>query len=243
MGAWGYYGGILNILDRGYSDYTGAIVSSAIEADKFEVYKESSAIFTLNPVKYKDSKVVEQMTFDDLILLTHCGNEALNKYATHILKKDNIPITIRNAFSDKIVKTEIYNFKNHEGVVALTDKNCCVVTINTSDSIKNLKIIAEKYNMLAHTYNYGKLSIVIDDFDEGDLDFVGTVHVDKKFISIIGNFITNKVGFARDIFNVIADLNVNLDDIIQTHNQNHMSFVIDSENATKTMETLNKKLF
>ena len=54
---------------------------------------------------------------------------------------------------------------------------------------------------------------------------------------------TGKVGFASKIFGIISDINVNLDVICQTHDNNHMSFVIDAANAEKTMNRLNQELF
>ena len=242
IGAWGSYGGILNVLERGYSDYTGALVSEAISADKFEVYKESSAIFTLNPTKYVDAKIVKKMTYNDLNLLTKCGNEALNHNATNILKNNNIPITIRNAFSDTLEKTDIYDFKNADSVVALADKNCSILNIDISDLHLNtnetIEYIKNNYQIYACTYSYGKMSLVINECNE-DMKHFGELQNNKKIISIIGNFMTEKVGFASKICKIVSKLNVNL----QTHNTNHMSFVIDSKNSEKIMNQLNKELF
>ena len=243
LGSWNSYNGILNVLDRGYSDYTAAMISSAINADKFEVYKESSCIFTLNPAKYKNANIVKNMTYNDLIVLTYCGNEALNKHASEILKKYNIPITIRNAFSNTIEKTEINRYRHDDTIVALTDKDCAVATIDTTEGniFRKLEKICKNNEVFAYNYNFGKLTIITDPHYREHFNEI--VNKDKKIISIIGNFIQNKVGVSRDIFRIVAESNVNIDNIIQTHNHNHMSFVIDSKHSDKVMKNLNKNLF
>ena len=91
-----------------------------------------------------------------------------------------------------------------------------------TDSLLNR--IGDKYQIYAYTYSHGKLSIVINECSEdfGDIEDFVELQKNKKIISIIGNFMTGKVGFASKIFGIISDINVNLDDICQTHNNNHM---------------------
>ena len=248
IGNWGNYGGILNILNRGYTDYTSAMVSKAIQADKMVVYKESSAIFTLNPTKYNNAKIIDKMSFDELILLTNAGNEALHKNATNILKKENIPITIRNAFNNIVEKTDIYSYNNNNKVVALTEKNCYIIYVpilsNEMNTINDILIHLDNLNnsiqINAISYTQKEMSIIIS----GDIDKLSlknnntTITSNKKFISIIGNYMNNNIGIASNIFYNISKLGININNIIQTNSENCISFVVDETDSDKILETL-----
>ena len=244
IGNWGNYGGILNVLNRGYSDYTGAMISKAIGANKMIVYKESSAIFTLNPTKYKQAKLVDTMSYDELILLTNAGNEALHKHATDILKKSNISISIRNAFNDTIEETTIGPYTDSQHVVALTDKQCHIVYVPI-ESIHDMCSILTHLQTNIHidinaiSYTQKEISIIISgDIKLLDIQPNMNITSDKKFISIIGNHIHNNIGIASKIFYTISKLDVNINNIIQTSSENCLSFVVDENKSEKILETL-----
>jgi len=244
IGNWGKYGGILNVLNRGYSDYTGALICKAVQANKMIVYKDSSAIFTLNPTKYKQATLVDTLSFDELILLTNAGNEALHKHATTILKKDNIPITIRNAFKKKIEKTDIGPYSDSQHIVALTDKQCHIVYIPL-ESIRDIHSILKQLETNRHidinaiSYTQKELSIIISG-DSNDIDIHPkmTITSNKKLISIIGHHIHNNIGIAGKIFNTISKLDANINNIIQTNSENCISFVVDEKDSEKILERL-----
>ena len=244
IGNWGNYGGILNVLNRGYSDYTGAMISKAVHANKMIVYKESSAIFTLNPTKYKQAKLVDTMSFDELTLLTNAGNEALHKHATDILKKDNIPISIRNAFSDTIEETNIGSYSDSQHIVALTDKQCHIVYVPIESIHDMCSILTHLQNNIsidinAISYTQKELSIIISgDIDNIDVQSNMKITSNKKLISMIGHHIHNNVGIAGKIFYTISKLDVNINNIIQTNSENCLSFVVDENKSEKILETL-----
>jgi len=246
IGNWGNYGGILNILNRGYSDYTGAIISDAVKADRMIVYKESSAIFTLNPTKYEKAQLVDKMSFDELILLTNAGNEALHKSATHILKKNSIPINIRNAFKDKTEETIIDAYSDNQHIVALTDKPCHIIYIPI-ESMYDINTTLKKLQSNIHidinaiSYTQKELSIIISG-DIKQLDIHADIRItsNKKFISIIGHYINNNIGIASKIFYTISKLDVNINNIIQTSSENCISFVVDENKSEKILETLHE---
>ena len=96
----GFYGsrhdGTVKTFSRGGSDVTGSIVAKAIHADLYENWTDVSGFLVADPRIIKDREVIETITYKELRELAYMGASVLHEDAIFPVRKEGIPINIRN---------------------------------------------------------------------------------------------------------------------------------------------------
>ena len=96
----GFYGamedGTVVTFSRGGSDITGSIVAKAIQADVYENWTDVSGILIADPRIIDDPKGIDIITYGELRELSYMGFNVLHEDAIFPVRKEGIPINIRN---------------------------------------------------------------------------------------------------------------------------------------------------
>ena len=96
----GFYGakddGTVTTFSRGGSDVTGSLVARAIKADMYENWTDVSGFLVTDPRIVKDPAVIETITYRELRELSYMGATVLHEDAIFPVRKEGIPINIRN---------------------------------------------------------------------------------------------------------------------------------------------------
>ncbi|MDO4330243.1 MAG: aspartate kinase [Lachnospiraceae bacterium] len=96
----GFYGskhdGSIKTFSRGGSDVTGSIVAKAIHADMYENWTDVSGFLVADPRIIKNPEVIETITYKELRELAYMGASVLHEDAIFPVRKEGIPINIRN---------------------------------------------------------------------------------------------------------------------------------------------------
>ena len=96
----GFYGathdGSIRTFSRGGSDVTGSIVAKAIHADMYENWTDVSGFLVADPRIIADPEVIETITYRELRELAYMGASVLHEDAIFPVRKEGIPINIRN---------------------------------------------------------------------------------------------------------------------------------------------------
>ncbi len=96
----GFYGskhdGTIKTFSRGGSDVTGSIVAKAIHADMYENWTDVSGFLVADPRIIKNPEVIETITYKELRELAYMGASVLHEDAIFPVRREGIPINIRN---------------------------------------------------------------------------------------------------------------------------------------------------
>ena len=96
----GFYGsrpdGSVKTFSRGGSDVTGSIVARAVHADLYENWTDVSGFLVADPRIVDNPEVIETITYRDLRELSYMGASVLHEDAIFPVRKEGIPINIRN---------------------------------------------------------------------------------------------------------------------------------------------------
>ena len=96
----GFYGSAearqICTFSRGGSDITGSIVARAIHADLYENWTDVSGFLVADPRIVDDPEVIETITYKELRELSYMGASVLHEDAIFPVRKEGIPIHIRN---------------------------------------------------------------------------------------------------------------------------------------------------
>eukprot|EP01126_Amoeba_proteus_P000964 TRINITY_DN10275_c0_g2_i15.p1 TRINITY_DN10275_c0_g2~~TRINITY_DN10275_c0_g2_i15.p1 ORF type:complete len:365 (+),score=76.69 TRINITY_DN10275_c0_g2_i15:665-1759(+) len=101
----GYFGfvpgGILQVVGRGYSDFTAALIATELRATEFQVWKEVDGIFSANPSIITTAHILSTITPNEASELTYYGSEVIHPFTMEQISRAGIPLRIKNTFKPK----------------------------------------------------------------------------------------------------------------------------------------------
>jgi len=96
----GFYGakedGTVKTFSRGGSDITGSIVAKAAHADMYENWTDVSGFLVADPRIIENPESIKVITYRELRELSYMGATVLHEDAVFPVRKEGIPINIRN---------------------------------------------------------------------------------------------------------------------------------------------------
>ena len=97
----GFYGayenGVVKTFSRGGSDVTGSIVAKAVRADLYENWTDVSGFLVADPRIIDNPEVIQTITYKELRELSYMGATVLHEDAIFPVRKEGIPINIKNS--------------------------------------------------------------------------------------------------------------------------------------------------
>lgn len=101
--------GITTTIGRGGSDYTAAIVASALKATNLEIWTDVSGMMTADPRLAANAKVIEKITYGEAMELSHFGAKVIYPPTLQPVINKNIPVWIKNTFAPEDAGTIVLN--------------------------------------------------------------------------------------------------------------------------------------
>jgi len=101
--------GITTTLGRGGSDYSAAILASALAVDELEIWTDVNGMYTANPKLVKQAQPIATISYQEAMELSHFGAKVLYPPTIQPVLRKNIPILIKNTFEPEAEGTFISN--------------------------------------------------------------------------------------------------------------------------------------
>lgn len=128
--------GITTTLGRGGSDYTAAILAAALDASVLQIWTDVSGMMTADPRLTTHAKIIPQISYQEAMELSHFGAKVIYPPTLQPVMVKNIPVYIKNTFSQDDAGTRIHNGE----VKATTEKDNSLVS--GISSISNITLIS-----------------------------------------------------------------------------------------------------
>lgn len=133
----------LTNLGRGGSDYTGALIASALGADVLEIWTDVDGFMTADPRIIPNSMVLDRMSMVEAMELCNYGAKVIYPPTIYPVFHAGIPIIIKNTFNPTAPGTYICDVDNEEtdvelpikGVTAIKDAELVVVEGRTDSGL------------------------------------------------------------------------------------------------------------
>jgi aspartate kinase len=91
--------GASTTLGRGGSDYSGAIVGAALDADEVAIYTDVDGVMTTDPRLTPDARVIPVISYAEMGELAYFGARVLHPRTIRPVVERQIPLRIRNTFN------------------------------------------------------------------------------------------------------------------------------------------------
>lgn len=167
--------GDITTLARGGSDISAIALGQALNAGHVEIYTDVEGVMTADPSLVKDVQVIRSISYEDLHYLAKNGARVVHPKAVKMAEDSNLPLMIKNTFSDKqgtLVTNLNKDFKkDREGpgrsnlVKALTyEKGKVLVSVHCKNIVINdliSRIIPSSINIDFITWGWDKIILVL----------------------------------------------------------------------------------
>lgn len=116
--------GVITNLGRGGSDFTGALIAAALDAEVLEIWTDVDGFMTADPRIVKEARVIDHLTFTESMELCSFGAKVIYPPTIFPVFHKKIPIKILNTFNPKapgtlITDTSLPDDLEIKGVTAL----------------------------------------------------------------------------------------------------------------------------
>ncbi len=235
----GFYGsrhdGTVKTFSRGGSDVTGSIVAKAIHADMYENWTDVSGFLVADPRIVKNPQVIEAITYRELRELAYMGASVLHEDAIFPVRKEGIPINIRNTNRPEDKGTLIVESTCRKPKFTITGiagkKGFC--SINVEKAMMNSEVgfgrrvlqVFENYGVSFEHMPSGIDTMTIfvhqSEFEEYEQSVIAGIHravepdfvemeSDLALVAVVGRGMKATRGTAGRIFSALAHARVNV---------------------------------
>ncbi len=99
--------GATTTLGRGGSDLTAALLGAALTAEAIELWTDVDGVLSADPRVVRDASPIAEMSYDELMELSHFGAKVVYPPTVHPARKAGVPLEIRNTFNPGATGTRI----------------------------------------------------------------------------------------------------------------------------------------
>lgn len=259
-------------LGRGGSDYTAAILASALNVSKLEIWTDVSGMFTANPKLVKQAFPIEDISYQEAMELSHFGAKVLYPPTVQPALERRIPIYIKNTFQPQEKGTLIHeksSLKNNpvkgishvENIALLTLEGNGMVGVPgfskrlfSALSIAQINVVLITQASSEHSICVGVYSkdakqakqIIDDAFAyEISLHKIKPLLVEDELaiIAVVGDNMKNHQGISGKMFRALGQNNVNVRAIAQGASERNISAVIAHRDIKKALTTIHNIFF
>jgi len=86
-------------LGRGGSDTTAVALSAALSADRCDIFTDVDGVYTADPRRVPDARVLAEVDYDDMVELAASGAQVTHPRAVEIGARYNVPLRVLSSFS------------------------------------------------------------------------------------------------------------------------------------------------
>lgn len=245
-------------LGRGGSDYSAAVIASAIGAVELQIWTDVNGILTSDPRVIEGVKKVRKLSYSEASELSFFGAKVLHPSTIHPAVKKGIPVRVKNTFNPNddgtLVLSERSNIKMIKAIAFRKD----VVTITLCSNrmlgaygfmskvfqiFENLKIpvdiVTTSEVSISVTVNKSEYNPLI----EKELSVFEEVVIsdDNAIIAAIGEGIKQTAGIANRLFGALKGINISM--VSVGASEVNLSIVVKEMDLQKAVSLLHEEFF
>lgn len=264
--------GITTTLGRGGSDYTAAIIASAVDAKLLEIWTDVSGMMTADPRLTSNARIIPNISYQEAMELSHFGAKVIYPPTIQPVMSKGIPVWIKNTFAPADVGTLIESVAHGNGNIVRgisSINNIALISLEGSGMIgipgfsKRLfeALSSEKINVILITQSSSEHSICVG-IDSGLADkakhavdeaFTNEIALQKveplkietglSIVALVGESMKNHTGVSGRMFSAMGRNGVNIRAIAQGSSEKNISSVIATKDVRKAINVLHEEFF
>ena len=268
----GFYGsnpdGTIHTFSRGGSDITGSIVARAIHADLYENWTDVSGFLVTDPRIVENPVPIETITYKELRELAYMGASVLHEDAIFPVRREGIPINIRNTNKPEdcgtMIVSNVSTFRgddvNPNVITGIAGKkNFSVITLEKDRMNEEVGFgrrvleVLERYKLCFEHLPSGidTMSVILEEnaFSAIEKDIISdlfeetnadSIDVERgiALVAVAGHGMKNMRGTAAKIFSSLAAANINIRMIDQGSSELTIIIGVNNDDFEESIRTI-----
>lgn len=273
----GFIGSTINnettTLGRGGSDYTAAILASALEAEALEIWTDTDGFMTADPRKVEKAYAIDNLTYSEAIELSHFGAKVIYTPTLRPVYRKKIPVHVRNSFDPSKKGTLISEKPGDNGqspikgissidhIDLITLQGTAMVGVSGTSMRLFGALARHNINVILITQASSEYSITFalnpPDTDKAvssiktefekeivySKDLNILVEKDLSIIAIVGEKMKNTPGISATLFKSLGRNGINVVATAQGSSELNISVVIRNESLIKALNVIHDGFF
>jgi aspartate kinase len=254
-------------LGRGGSDFSGSILSAALDAGELWIWTDVDGIMTADPRLVPDARILEEMSFSEAAELAYNGAKVLHPRTLAPLIEKQIPVWSKNSFAPEKPGTRIVpKLTATRGARAVTSmKNVALLSLEPAQGgLSGVHVLAramdavsranvEVLSISGSSYRQSFCFLVREDELERTVEsleiglalelahgYVRPIEIDRQvgLLAVVGEGMRGEQGLAGRIFTAISQAEVNIIAIAQGSNELTIAIVVRREGLEKAVRAV-----
>ena len=263
----GFYGakpdGSVKTFSRGGSDITGSIVAKAVHADIYENWTDVSGFLVTDPRIVKDPEVISTITYRELRELSYMGATVLHEDAIFPVRKEGIPINIKNTNAPEDPGTMIVEStsKKPEHIITGIAGKKGFSAVNIEKDMMNSEIgfgrkVLEQFEKNGLSFEHmpsgiDTMTVIVQqsEFESKEQEVLAGIHRNTSpdsieieaglaLIAVVGRAMKSAKGTAFRIFEALAKSDVNVKMIDQGSSELNIIIGVHEEEFEKALQAI-----
>jgi aspartokinase/homoserine dehydrogenase 1 len=264
--------GITTTLGRGGSDYTAAILASALSAQTLEIWTDVSGMMTADPRMTSNARIIPHISYQEAMELSHFGAKVIYPPTIQPVMNLGIPVWIKNTFAPEDEGTVIESAASKNGNIVRgisSINNIALISLEGSGMVgipgfsKRLfeALSNEKINVILITQSSSEHSICVG-IDTAssvkakqavDAAFANEIalrkveplkiETDLSIVALVGENMKSHPGISGRMFSAMGKNGINVRAIAQGSSEKNISAVIATKDVRKAVNVLHEEFF
>lgn len=256
----------ITTLGRGGSDTSAVAIAAAMHADLCQIYTDVEGVYTADPRKVANAQKLPEITYDEMLEMATSGAQVLNNRSVEMAKKYSVELEVLSSLK-KATGTKVKEVVEVEKMlikgVAKDDSVARVSIVGLPDSpgvaFKVFSRVAQAHitvdNILQSIGRDGTKDIAFTVPAGSGEDAVAALKefcelkgakelrcdMDVAKISIVGAGMETHEGVASDMFEALADANINIQTI--SSSEIRISVLVAKADADRAVAAVHRHFF
>jgi aspartate kinase len=246
-------------LGRGGSDYSAALVASALGASELQIWTDVTGVMTCDPRICNNARTIPILSYEEAAELAYFGAKVLHPKTIKPAVDNAIPVRVCNTFepaeTGTMVLADSPEAENKIKSIA-HKKNITILRISSARMLGSYGFMSavfqvfERFRTVIDVISTSEVSIALTLDNTAEIDKIvtelqrlGDVEVEPGYavICVVGEGLRASTGLASTVFSTIKDVNVAL--ISHGASSVNLTFVIREDAVADVIRRLHKELF
>ncbi len=252
-------------LGRGGSDYSAALIAEGVKASGLEIWTDVPGIYTTDPRIAPKASPIPEISFSEASEMANFGAKILHPSTLVPALRHDIPVFVGSSKEPEKGGTWIRHQVESSPLFRALALRCnqTMVTLRSANMFHAYGFLAKVFELLAKhkisvdliTTSEISVSLTLDQTDTSggapqlpqaareELEELCKVEVehDLCLVALIGNKMSERKGYAKQVFGTLEDLNLRM--ICYGASPHNLCFLVNESVAKQAIQKLHTELF
>ncbi|EOW0803046.1 lysine-sensitive aspartokinase 3 [Vibrio parahaemolyticus] len=252
-------------LGRGGSDYSAALIAEGVKASELEIWTDVPGIYTTDPRIAPKASPIPEISFSEASEMANFGAKILHPSTLVPALRHDIPVFVGSSKEPEKGGTWIRHQVESSPLFRALALRCnqTMVTLRSANMFHAYGFLAKVFEILAKhkisvdliTTSEISVSLTLDQTDTSggapqlpqaareELEELCKVEVehDLCLVALIGNKMSERKGYAKQVFGTLEDLNLRM--ICYGASPHNLCFLVNESVAKQAIQKLHTELF